>query len=314
VPLTLARIGRAWSDLEAPVFVGLTETALAPFLEQSLQAAAIRELRRESWREQQRHLLAARDNCPLSWRAQFEIGQYVLPQKAQVPPEERYQYWRQADPQTAYLDRVKLLHPYRAETWFACGQQQGFNGEREEAIHSWRRCLELSDEFLEPIVKQSTFAFFQPDLQLSTQELIDKLIPPKQPRQLVKTAWLLYPKITQTAQRRPFLEKALSLLEESPQVLEPESQYYYGLALWGVSKREQALRHILDALRQDPRHYRWRIDLARLQFELQQFDDAREQLDMVLQTDPNEPEAKQLLETLNRLQRPNPELQRPNPE
>jgi O-antigen ligase/tetratricopeptide (TPR) repeat protein len=304
VPVILVRFGQALNNLPAPALASLTEMTLAPVMEHSLQAKIMRDQRRQSWPEQQRQILAARDNCPLAWRAQLEIGQYVLPQKAQVPPEERYQYWLQSDSQTLYLNRVKLLHPFRAETWFACGEQEGFNGERTEAIHSWRRCLELSDEYLEPIVRQSTLAPWQPDLQLSTQEIIDKLIPPERPRQLVKAAWLLYPKVTETNQRRPLCETALSRLEDSPQVLEPESQYYYGLALWGVSKREQALQHLLNALRHDPRHYLWRIDLARLQCELNKYDDAREQIGMVLNTDPNNGEAKKLLDELDGLQRP----------
>jgi O-antigen ligase/tetratricopeptide (TPR) repeat protein len=309
-PQLFAEVAMSPLNWPASPMAALTQWCSGTVLEQTAQSQQFRHSQEQTWPDQQRHLLAARDNCPLAWRAQLDIAQYVLPQKAKIAPQDRFLYWRQSDPQEAYLRRVKLLHPHRAETWFLCGQQEGNNGDREEAIRSWRRSLELSDEFLEPIVRESTLSFLQPELKLSTQELMEKLIPANNPRQLIKAAWLLYPKVTEMNQRRPFMEAALALLEKNEKILEPEYQYYYGLALWGVTKREQALRHLQDAVRRTPRRYPWRLDLARLQFELQHFSDSREQAFMVLQADANNVEAKELMEKLDRVQRPGVESDR----
>ncbi len=196
------------------------------------------------------------------------------------------------------------MQPHRAETWFLCGHQEGIAGLREDAIKSWRTSLELSDEFLESIVRESTLAVLQPELKLSTQEIMEKLIPQDSPNHFVKAAWILFPGVNQVEERKPYMVKAIGILEKRKDVLSPENQFTYGLALWGVDQREQGLQYLLTATRAQPGKAIWRLDLARLYLELEKYADAREQAEIVLRAQPNNLEAISLLSKLDSLQRP----------
>ena len=100
------------------------------------------------------------------------------------------------------------------------------------------------------------------------------------------------------------MEKAIDILEKRNDLSTPENQYDYGLAMWGVDKREQALQHLNVAVLARPDQSDWRLDLGRLCFELEKYADAREHLQLVLRSQPNNPEAITLLDRLDKLQRP----------
>jgi O-antigen ligase/tetratricopeptide (TPR) repeat protein len=301
-----AALGRTGAEPLA----SLTEVVTGPVAGQFASFRWFTFEQRDSWREQARHLLAARDLCPIAWRPHLEIAQHVATSKTPLTHDTRFRYWAKSDSHEAYLNRVKLLLPNRAETWYLCGEQEGLTGRRADAIASWRRSLELSDEFLDPIIqqaaKESKLSVLQPDLQLTTEEIMQDLLPPQSTRSLVRVAWSLYPGVVQINERRPYLEKAIAMLDRDPNGLEPEKQHLYGLALWGLNKREQAVQHIRESINKDPGKSAWRLDLARLYFELQRLADAREQLAIVLREMPGNVEAHGLQEKLNQLQRPNP--------
>lgn len=280
------------------------EELITPMLTQLSHSCRYVHEQTQSWATQHRHLLAARDLNPLTWKPHLEIAEHVLPPKATLAPADRALYWKQSDPLDSYLNRVKLLQPNRAETWFLCGHLEGMAGLRDEALKSWRRSLEISDEFIEPIVQESTLDLLQPELRLNSQELMEKLLPPDSPHLLVKAAWALYPTTKEVEQRKPFMEKAIAILEKRKDVLSPENQYTYGLALWGVDRREQGLEHLISSTRAQPGRVVWRMDLARLYFELEKYADAREQLGLVLRAQPNNVEAAELLNKLDKIQRP----------
>jgi tetratricopeptide (TPR) repeat protein len=285
----------------------MAEDALQPFLEQALLNKQSLARKIESWKTQQRLLLAARNLSPLAWHPHFEIALHVLPLKAAVNPEERLWYWKSSDELTTSLSRLKLLFPNKAETWYLCGQQEWGNGLRVAALVSWRRSLELSDEFLAAIVQEAVLAVLQPESKLTSQEIIEKLIPGQLPRQYVKAAWVLYPGVNQTVERKPFMEKAIEILEKRQDLTSPENQYDYGLAMWGVDKREQALLHLSKAVQAQPDNAIWRLDLGRLYYELEKYADAREHLQLVLRVLPDNIEAVTLLAKLDKLQRPSKE-------
>lgn len=304
---TVARVNAGLTSLQNNPLSTLTEDVIQPYLSQALLSKQHIARQTQSWKTQQRHLLAARNLSPLAWNPHLEISLKVLPTKTLLVPEDRLLYWKTSDELPVYLNRIKLLHPHRAETWFQCGQQEWLNGMRDAAIASWRRSLELSDEFLAPIVVETAQGMLQANFKLTTQEIIDKLIPPQQARHYVKAAWFLYPGDKQSLERKPYLEKAIEILEKRQDLSSPENQYDYGLAMWGVEKKEQAVQHLKVAVLARPDQAEWRLDLARLYFELEKYADAREHLQLVLRAQPTNLEAISLLDKLDKLQRPSKE-------
>ena len=136
------------------------------------------------------------------------------------------------------------------------------------------------------------------------QEIMTKLLPAKAASYFVKTAWILYPGAAQSLERRPYMDEAIRILEKRDDLLSPEHQYTYGLAKWGNNLREQAAQHLLVAVRAKPTRIDWRMDLARLYYELEKFAEAREQLNIILLRQENNVEANLLLKKLDELQRP----------
>lgn len=280
------------------------EDVMQPYLAQLALSKQLSSRLSESWKKQQVHLIAARDLCPLAWQPHLKIAEHVVPAKAVLASSDQLMYWKESDPMQAYLQRIKLLHPHRAETWFFCGHQEGIAGNREEAIKSWRTSLELSDEFLSPIMQECRLSVLQPELKLNMQEIMDQLIPPGNANYYVKAAWILYPGQGEARERKPYMEKAISILEKKHDILSSENQFTYGLALWGVDQREQGLPYLVTAIRAQPGKITWRLDLARLYFELEKYSDAREQAEMILRAQPGNLEATELLNKLDAVQRP----------
>jgi tetratricopeptide (TPR) repeat protein len=282
----------------------LAEDALQPFLVQASLAEGLRKAHQQAWNMQGHHLRMARNNCPVLWKPHLAIAEHVPPDNARLAEGDRLLYWKQCDTLTAYLDRIKLLQPHRAETWYLAGELEWMNGQREAAIASWRRSLELSDEFISQIALRSHLAPLQPEMKLSRDEIITRLLPADSASQLVRVAWVLHPEMKEVEQRKPYMERALQLLEKNPDVLSPENQYVYGMALWGVDRREQGLQNLLIAVRARPLQTDWRLSLGRLYFELEKYSDAREQLQMALRQQPGNAIAELLLKKLDELQRP----------
>ncbi|MFT3881387.1 MAG: O-antigen ligase family protein [Gemmatales bacterium] len=303
----VVRVNAGLMGLQNNPLSTLAEDVLQPYLAQALLSKRLRDRQADSWKTQQRHLRAARNLSPLAWNPHLEISMHVLPKRTLLPAEDRWFYWKTSEELTAYLNRIKLLHPHRAETWYQCGQQEWLNGMRDTAIASWRRSLELSDEFLGAIVLETAQSVLQSDFKLTTPEIMEKLLPRQSARQHVKAAWVLYPRVAQTVERKPFLEKALEILEKRPDLTSPENQYDYGLAMWGIDKREQAAQHLSVAVLARPDQTEWRLDLGRLYYELEKYADAREHLQLVLRAQPGNLEAIALLDKLDKLQRPSKE-------
>lgn len=297
----LTRLCQGMTRLQLEPMALLTEDVMQPFLTQSALSQKHRTAQIEAWKLQQQHLLAARDLCPIAFTPQLEIAKHVLPRKAKLAEQDKLLYWKQADTLEAYLKRIKLLYPQRDDTWFMAGELEWNDGYRDEALRSWKHSLELSDQFLVPIVSLTTSSFLQPELKLTSADLMEKVLPATSTVHLVKAAWALYPAAGQTLERKPFMDKAIALLEKKKEELTPEDQYHYGLAKWGLNQREQGLQHLLTAVRGRPEVITWRVDLGRLYFELEKFSEAREQMLMVQQRRPNNLEAMLILKKLDEL-------------
>jgi O-antigen ligase/tetratricopeptide (TPR) repeat protein len=301
------QVARAGSSLASPFQLPLgclVEDVMQPYLAQSTMAEAFRSEQLASWKWQHQHLLAARDLTPLLFIPQLEIAKHVLPSQAKLAPKDTLLYWKQSDTLAKYLDRIKLLFPQRADTWFFAGELEWNEGLRDQALQSWSRSLALSEEFLRPIVTTASLSALQPRNKLSDAEIMSKLLPRESPDLFVKAAWALYPEADKFSPRQPFMAKAIEILEGRSDTLAPENQLTYGLAKWGMNQREQGLQHLLTAVRGRPDKVIWRLDLGRLYLEMQKYADAREQAQLVLQTQPANLEAALLLKKLDEIQRP----------
>lgn len=292
------------AQLQGQPMLSFTEDAIKPFLLQASFSNMLRQQQVESWKRQYPHYLAARDLCPISLVAQLEIAKHVLPAQAVLASVDSKTFWAKSDAQSKYLDRMKLLFPQRADTWYFAGELEWLRGERDQSLASWKRSLELSDNFLDRIVTTAALASLQKEMKLTSQEIMTKLLPARSASYFVKVAWILYPGATQSLERRPFMDEAIRILEKQDDLLAPEHQYTYGLAKWGNNLREQAAQHLVVAVRAKPTKIDWRMDLARLYFELEKFAEAREQLNIILLRQENNAEANLLLKKLDELQRP----------
>lgn len=280
------------------------EDALLPYLVQASMAEDLRKSHQTSWNMQAHQIRTARNCCPVLWKPHLAIAEHVPPANATLQEKDLQLYWKICDSLSVYLDRIKLLQPHRAETWYLAGQLEWLNGQRVAAIASWRRCLELSDEFIAQIVISCHQDALQPEMRLSREEVMTRLLPPSSASQLVSAAWALHPEAKEVEARKPYMERAIELLEKREDVLSPENQFIYGMALWGVDKREQGLQNLLIAVRARPLQTEWRLNLGRLYFELEKYADAREQLQMVLRQQQGNKIAELLLQKLDELQRP----------
>jgi O-antigen ligase/tetratricopeptide (TPR) repeat protein len=299
-----------FSQLQGQPLLSLCEDGIKPFLLKTGFSNMLRDQQVASWKQQYHHYLAARDLCPISLMPHLEIARHVLPGQANLAEVDRQTFWAKAEPQSKYLDRMKLLYPQRADTWYLTGELEWLRGERDKSLASWKKSLDLSDNFLDRIVTTVAFASLQPQMKLSTSEIMTRLLPARHASYFVKTAWILYPGAAQSLDRKPFMDEALRLLEKQDNLLEPEQQYTYGLAKWGINQREQAVQHLMVAVRAKSHKLDWKMDLARLFFELEKFSDCREQLNGILMRKENNVEALLLLKKLDELQRPEEKKER----
>ncbi len=111
-----------------------------------------------------------------------------------------------------YRNRVKLLAPADPTLWYYCGDQELRQAQFEYAWKSWRHCLKLSTRYQGLILERSAAV-------LSTESLVRELIP-ADPNLLLKIAWGLYPRPEATAQREPFLRRAITLVGIAPATLQ----------------------------------------------------------------------------------------------
>ncbi|MHB1425866.1 MAG: O-antigen ligase family protein, partial [Gemmataceae bacterium] len=150
-----------------------------------------------------REHLRARDACPLLSEAQIGIASHAT-----------RDYMEQGDKAEDYFRRAKLLSGGNAEIWFKCGLQEIQLMHVQDGLATWRHCLELSEQYLPDILDATA-------RRLGTNQLVEKVLPDK-PEVLVAAAMYLYREFGSVERRRPFLEKALRLLESKEEGLEAE--------------------------------------------------------------------------------------------
>jgi predicted Zn-dependent protease len=161
----------------------------------------------------------------------------------------------------------------------------------DQAARDWRRCLELSDAYLKNILERAAPHF-------SPQELLDHLLPDN-PSILFAAAAQLFP-AADAPQRLPFLAKARRFYETLSGPLQAEDLRQRALVLAGLNQPKEAVASYREALAQKPLQVDWRLDLARLLFEQDQFPEALHELRTILAVQPSNGEAQELLRRTER--------------
>jgi tetratricopeptide (TPR) repeat protein len=224
-----------------------------------------------------RACLRARDACPLLADAHLALAGSAF-------------RMREADGPADYLRRVKLLAPRDPEIWYRCGLLELDQLAPREAVATWRRCLELSDAFLGPIVDRGARL-------LGPREMAEDLLPDRADV-LVAVVDRLFPRPQDAARRQPFLDRARRILEAKAGPLTPPELHARALVLLSLGRREEAAGAYQALVSREPTHVDWRFEYARLLSELGRLEESRRQLLALLTQEPDHPAARHLLETV----------------
>jgi O-antigen ligase/tetratricopeptide (TPR) repeat protein len=222
------------------------------------------------------HLLA-RNACPFMPYGQLAIAAY------------RHKLV-QADSRTVYLARAQLLAPCDPEIWYLSGLQELSANEKGLAGECWRHCLELSESYLVEILTRASSSF-------SSDELI-RMVLPQRPELLLTAATRLYPE--DEPGRKPFLQHALDLLAAQPgpltgKDLRAKARVHQSL---GQTAAMMAAYEALLAL--EPYETNWRLEFARILYDQGRLIDARRELLIVLDQQPQNTQARDMLTIVTR--------------
>jgi tetratricopeptide (TPR) repeat protein len=270
-------LGTGWGSDGAshPGLVAVPSWLLASAARQELAKGEQQQLTREHLVPALRHLLLARDLCPLRLEPHMQLAFHA-------------ENLERADPRSAYLGRAKLVVPNDPGFWYAWGGMELSDKDPEQACKSWRRSLELSDQYLPAILDQSAG-------RLTPQEVLGRVLP-DDPGLLARAASHLYPRPEQAAERSPFLERALVLLEQRPGPLRAQDLHTKAVIHTSLGQPVEALATYRAALRREPRQADWRYEFAQLLYQQGYVQEARREVLTVLRQQPRHAQALHLFE------------------
>jgi O-antigen ligase/tetratricopeptide (TPR) repeat protein len=188
-----------------------------------------------------------------------------------------------AEPAQIYMNRVKLLAPADPTFWYFCGNQELRMGHPEQAWKSWRRSLELSDRYLLEIAERGKKL-------LGIDGLIDMILPDR-PTTLAEAASKLYPRSNQAEDRRPFLLKALRLLDAHPERMTTQDLRTKASVCQALGRFEDAVRIYRDLLEKEPMQIPYRFELAQALFQEGLLEQSQAELAIILSQQHNHAKA-----------------------
>lgn len=223
-----------------------------------------------------RCFLQARDLCPL----------FPEPQRCLADHADKL---ARGDGRLAYLERAALVVPYDPGLWYACGKEW-LDEQPDLAWKHWKRSLQLSDLYLAPILETSA-------ARLGPREICDQVLP-HDPKLLLEAALRLYPEAT--ADRQPYLEEALGLLETRSALLAAEDLHLKAVILSALDRSHEASATYEAALAREPRQATWRFEFARLLYQQNRLRESQQELLIVLSYQPDHSAARELLTSVER--------------
>jgi tetratricopeptide (TPR) repeat protein len=221
-----------------------------------------------------RNYLAARDLCPVWARPQVKLA--ALADKL-----------GNADPRPAYLERARRLRPSAAELWYLGGLEELLAGRPASAAASWHNSLKCSDRYFDEIVRRGSRV-------LSPADLADKVLPAR-PEWLLRAAVRLYPAEDGVAKRRPFLKRALALLDRKGGALTARDCHLRARIEVALGRPAEALVAYQAALARDPTRSGWRLEFAKLLIQEKRLRDAERELRRLRSDQPDNAEVNDLL-------------------
>ena len=231
-----------------------------------------------------RYFITARDLCPLLGKPHARIATHR-------------DLLTQGDTSDQYMERVHYLRKYDPEVWYISGMLELAVGKTEMAWQSWRRSLELSDIFLMDIGKRSLAVLADDDDPAN--KLIDAIVPDN-PAQLYRLAMELYPLQNDESEREPFIDRALVLLNRPEHELTAPEAILKARLLYAAGRRVDAMAAYKVAIEYNPSMVGVRLDYAKLLYELQFVSEARWEVLKILDHNPSDASARDLLTTFDR--------------
>jgi tetratricopeptide (TPR) repeat protein len=218
-----------------------------------------------------RHFIQARDLCPL------------LPEPHRCLADHADKLHR-GDRRLAYLERAAWVVPSDPVLWYLLGEEH-LESQPGRTWESWRRSLELSGQYLGPIVHKSAEA-------LGPTGLLNEVLPDR-PAILLAAATELYPEPSE--ERGPFLQKALLLLETQSRPWKGEDLHLQAQIQLAMDRPEEAMGTFRAALATNPMQVEWRFELAQVLHQLGHFHQAGRELRSLLSHQPGHARARDLL-------------------
>jgi tetratricopeptide (TPR) repeat protein len=220
--------------------------------------------------------LHARDACPLLSGPQAGIASYASLLKRGESAEN-------------HMRRAKLLSPGQVEMWYVCGLRELTLNRPHDAWATWRHCLELSDQYLAQILGQTSY--------LKTNQLLEKVLPDR-PDVLLAAALYLYPDFGSVQRRRPFLEKALRLLESQEGGTGQRDALVKARIYKALDQPDQAILSYREFLNRDASQMRVRYEFASYLHEVRKPEESQRELMVILAQESKNGAAKSLLDTV----------------
>jgi O-antigen ligase/tetratricopeptide (TPR) repeat protein len=248
---------------------------MAPIARQGGSDSARKGLQHEHLIPALRHFLRARDLSPLRAEIHMIIADHARDFAA-------------AEPREAYLARAKLLAPGDPDLWYRCGLFELADGQPDLAWASWRHSLELSSDYLSPIL-QGSQAHLDPEGVL-------RAVLPDRIDVLVAAASAIDPDPGEG--RQPILAHALTVLERQPAPPSAEDLHTKATIHRALGHPAAALEAFHAALLLDPAHPRWRYELAELACKQGQYEDAHQELLTILAMEPDNAQARTLMDAV----------------
>jgi tetratricopeptide (TPR) repeat protein len=125
-----------------------------------------------------------------------------------------------------------------------------------------------------------------------------RFVVPDRPELILKAALHLYPKPGEG--RRPFLDRALAVLEKQPGALAPADLHVKGSIHRASGQTAEAIGAYRAALDREPLQLAWRQELAEVLCEQGQFQEAFQQLLKVQMMQPENDQVRALMDTVKR--------------
>jgi O-antigen ligase/tetratricopeptide (TPR) repeat protein len=225
-----------------------------------------------------RHIIDARNDCPLLPRPQMRLAAF-----------QKYLY--RADPAEEYWQRAERLAPSDSDFWYLRGMYAFRNGRPGKAWEYWRRSLQLAGGHLKEIVTNAYPT-------LGVRGLLAEIMP-DDAEQLVKAAELISDR--HPADLNLLYAAADKLLESREEDLSAEEFFLKARCAEQLGAYDKAMRAYRMALDLDSSKTEWHWKFALLLYDAEKLPEALREIREVLKVWPPRPDIDEKLRATERL-------------